>query len=278
MPVHARAVDPFGVSYASFVSSDGVGDQFRMWRRRRSISQLELANTAGVSQRHLSFIETGRSKPSPEMVLTLARHLDVPLREQNRLLIAAGHAPRRDVERVENDATMDQVINSVQHVLDAHDPYPGVLLDRRHDIVGSNQAARLFLSTLPEELSAEPINLFKASLHPDGFAKDSPNVAAWAPRLLQQLRALVAADDRDDLRSLLVEVEQYPAAAAHAQDALVPDPVVTTTFRLHDCELSLYSTMNSFGTPRDISVDGLSVELFFPADDTTEAFLRQLQS
>lgn len=169
------------VAYAPAMTDTGIGPLLKEWRTRRSMSQMALALAAQVSPRHLSFVETGRSRPSAELVVTLAIHLDVPLRERNALLLAAGFAPRYG-EAPLDASEMDRVRLGVQRLLDAHDPYPGMLLDRRHDIVATNRFSRRFLATLPQSLSGPPINLFQACLHRDGFARNSPNFDQRDPR------------------------------------------------------------------------------------------------
>ena len=157
----------------------GVGPLVKEWRGRRRRSQLDLALEVGVSARHLSFVETGRSKPSPELVLTLADHLDVPLRERNTLLLAAGYAPRYR-ETPLHDPSMDQVRASLDRLLAAHDPYPGVVIDAHWDVVVANQAAGLLTALLPPTLAGPPLNVFRACLHPDGLARLTRNLEPWA--------------------------------------------------------------------------------------------------
>ncbi|MFV0308789.1 MAG: helix-turn-helix domain-containing protein [Desertimonas sp.] len=263
------------------MTAEGVGPLLREWRHRRSMSQMALAHATHVSPRHLSFVETGRSRPSAELVVALAIRLDVPLRERNRMLLAAGFAPRYD-ETPLDAAAMDRVWLAVQRLLDAHDPYPGMVLDRRHDIVAVNGSAERFLATLPETLRETPVNLFRACLHPDGFGGDSPNFAHWAPIMLGQLRRLAATTDDADLVELRDEIETWDSmsvldsgagpSAGEARGELL----VSSTFVIGGVELSLFSTLTSFGSPRDITLDDLSIELFFPADDHTDAALRHL--
>src|SRR6478735_3202097 len=161
-----------------------VGTLLRDWRVRRRRSQLDLALAVGVSARHLSFVETGRSKPSPELVLTLADHLDVPLRERNTLLLAAGYAPRYR-ETPLHDPSMDQVRASLDRLLAAHDPYPGVVM--------ANEAAGLLTALLPPPLAGPPLNVFRACLHPEGLARLTRNLDAWAAYLLDELHRMVVA-------------------------------------------------------------------------------------
>src|SRR3954471_15048814 len=160
-----------------------VGELIREWRGVRRRSQMDLALDVGVSPRHLSFVETGRSKPSPELVLALAQHLDVPLRERNTLLLAAGFAPRF-AETPLDAPTMKRVRGALQRVLDAHDPYPGVVLDRHWNVVAANAAALRLPEGLPPELLGPPMNIFRVSLHPDGLGGRTTNFDEWASYLM----------------------------------------------------------------------------------------------
>ena len=254
-----------------------VGTLIKEWRGRRRRSQMDLALDAGVSARHLSFVETGRSRPSPELVLALADHLDVPLRERNALLLAAGYAPRYR-ETPLSDPAMGRVRSSLQQVLDAHDPYPGLVLDRAWNVVLANAASTALLSGLPPELAA-PVNVFRAGLHPDGLAAVTGNFDEWGAYLVRQLRRLVALTGDSELRALEAEVSRYPTvtALAMADDGSQwadPPLLVRCELTLDGVDLALFTTLTTFGTPRDVTLDELAIELFYPADDATEAVLR----
>lgn len=255
-----------------------VGELLRDWRTRRRRSQLDLSIDVGVSTRHLSFVETGRSRPSPELVQALAEHLDVPLRERNRLLLAAGYAPRYG-ERPLDDPAMAQVRASLQRLLDAHQPYPGVVIDRQWNVVLANPAALLLTEGVPAELLSPTLNVFRVCLHPDGLAARTLNLDDWAGYLLGQLRRAIGLTDDPGLRALEEEVAGYPSVAGLGRRDCAAEwdeaPIlVPFRFRAGDRELSLFTTLTTFGTPRDITLDELCVELFFPADDATEAILR----
>ena len=255
----------------------GVGVLLKDWRGRRRRSQLDLAHEAGVSPRHLSFVETGRSRPSPELVLTLAEHLDVPLRERNTLLLAAGYAPRFQ-ETSLSDPEMLRIRASLQQVLDSHDPYPGVVLDRRWDVVLANTAAVRLVSVLPPELCA-PVNVVRAGLHPDGLSGFTTNFDEWGAYLVHQLHRLVVLSDDRDLRALEAEVREYPTVRALTDRAGWRDwnetpLLVRCELELAGVPLALFTTLTTFGTPLDITLEELCVELFYPADARSEALLR----
>jgi transcriptional regulator with XRE-family HTH domain len=257
-----------------------VGELLREWRTRRHRSQLDVAVDAGVSSRHLSFVETGRARPSPELVLAVAAQLDVPLRERNTLLLAAGYAPRF-AETPLDDASMAAVRTALQRLLDAHDPYPGVVLDRYWNVVAANAAAGALTASLPVPLTGPPLNVFRASLHPDGLAARTVNFGEWASYLVATLRRLVVRTADPVLEALLGEVTSYDNVVALLSHAgWVPEEVpllVPCRLLLGGAELSLFSTLTTFGTPRDITLDELAVELFFPADEATERALRHAE-
>lgn len=255
-----------------------VGELLRGWRHRRRRSQLDLSIEVGVSARHLSFVETGRSRPSPELVLALATHLDVPLRERNDLLLAAGYAPRYP-ETPLDDLAMARARASLQRMLDAHDPYPGVVIDRAWDVVLANDAALRLLVGLPAHVLDPGPNVFRLCLHPDGLADRTTNLDEWAGYLLDQIRRTVQLTGDPRLAAIEEEVRAYPGMADldPARDGGPgDDPQLLVPFRMASPagELSLFTTLTTFGTPRDITLDELSVELFFPADDATDAVLR----
>jgi transcriptional regulator with XRE-family HTH domain len=238
---------------------------------------MDLALDVGVSPRHLSFVETGRSRASPELLLTLAEHLQVPLRERNALLVAGGYAPR--YPRTPLDAAeMEQIKRTLQKVLAGHDPYPGVVIDRYWNVVLSNPAAQALLAGLPHHVLGPPANIFRISLHPDGLAGRTLNFAEWSTYLLSQLhRALVLTGD-DEFEQLVAEVSTYPNVSAddwHIREAApVPELLVPFHIDIGGTELSLFTTLTVFGTPQDVTLSELAIELFYPADDHSEAILR----
>ena len=254
-------------------SAPPVGVLLRDWRQRRRLSQLDLALEAGVSTRHLSFVETGRARPSPEMVLHLADELEVPLRERNRLLLAAGYAPVYE-ERALDEPEMQPVHDAIQLVLDGHDPYPAITVDRGWALVAHNRAAGLLMEGLPDDLLAPPMNVLRASLHPDGLAPRIANLGQWKAHLLERLARQAAITGDPALRTLHAELAAYPAPEDEERGP-ASDVVVPLRLRTDDGELRFFSTVTTFGTPADITVEELSIESFFPADEHTADAVRE---
>jgi transcriptional regulator with XRE-family HTH domain len=245
-----------------------VGELLRTWRTYRHRSQLDLALDVGVSPRHLSFVETGRSRPSAELLLALADGLDVPLRERNTLLLAAGYAPRYS-ETALDDPAIAPAVDAVRRLLDAHDPLPGIAVDRMWDIVLANTAAQSMLAGIPERVASPVPNLYRIALHPDGLAAVTVNFEQWGPSLVHQLRRSVARTNDPALESLLDEVRSYPNVAAvlgerppDATELLVP-----LVLDVGGTRLAYFTVIATFGTPRDVTLDELAVELFYPAGD-----------
>ncbi|MDL9935891.1 helix-turn-helix transcriptional regulator [Gordonia sp. ABSL1-1] len=262
-----------------------VGSLLRQWRATRSISQLDLAYAVGVSPRHLSFVETGKSRPSATLIDALSRRLDIPLRERNVLLLAAGHAPRYSEQSLD-DAAMTRVRKSVQRILDAHNPNPGVALDRVWNVVLANDTAAALTALLPPSLTDGGINMFRASLHPDGFASYTVDFEVWAGYLLDTLRRLARITGDRRLADLDREVSAYPNVAeldsrktdfgTGAGRPGEPTLLVPFGLRLGEDVLRFFTTHTTFGTPRDITLEELTIELFYPADDASEARLAMM--
>jgi transcriptional regulator with XRE-family HTH domain len=256
-----------------------VGSLLRAWRGKRRLSQLALALDVGVSARHLSFVETGRARPSAELLLALAERLTVPLRERNQLLQAAGFAPRYS-ETGWSSPDLRAVHAALQRLLDAHDPYPGVALDRQWNVVLANAAAVRMVALLPEHLSRPSLNMFRASLHPEGFASITANFDDWGRYLVGELERLAAASLDTSVAALLDEVSTYPNVRALRARPAPPEPraaptlLVPCVLRHRGRELSLFTTLATFGSPRDVTLAELTVELFYPADEDTAAALR----
>lgn len=253
----------------------GVGPLLREWRTRRRLSQLDLALEAAVSARHLSFVETGRAKPSRELLLQIAAHLDVPLRERNALLLAAGYAPAYGETPLGDDA-MAPVRSAVEQLLKGHEPFPAVAVDRQWELVSANAPAlALLTSGVPPELLEPPANTLRISLHPDGLAGRIVNLAEYSAHLLALVRREHQATGDPALASLYDELKSYPGV----EEDHLPDShaglFVPLRLRTPDGgELSFFSTIARFGTGLDVTVAELAIESFFPADEETAAALR----
>jgi transcriptional regulator with XRE-family HTH domain len=260
----------------SRMSDTRVGDMLRDWRTRRRLSQLELALDAGVSTRHLSFVETGRSRPSPELVLNLAEHLEMPLRERNRLLLAAGYAPHY-AARAFDEPELAPVREALGHVLAGHEPYPALAVDRRWTLVASNAALGILIDGVADELLRPPVNCLRLALHPDGIAPRVLNLGEWRAHLLRNLGRAVALTGDPELIALEHELAGYPGPDDEPDDDPPPGASVMVGLRLAapgGGEYAFFSTITTFGTPIDVTVAELSIEAFFPADDATAAVLR----
>jgi transcriptional regulator with XRE-family HTH domain len=256
--------------------SHGVGGLLRDWRQRRRLSQLDLAVNAEVSTRHLSFVETGRSKPSRELLLHLAEHLDVPLRERNDLLLAAGYAPAYR-QRPLDDEAMGPVRDALDKILAGHEPYPAVIVDRMWNLVSANQAALTILTDgVAPALLAPPANALRVTLHPDGLAPRVANLAEWSAHLLSRLRREATSTADGELLALHDELAAYPGVSDGRDDASDPAALLFTTLHLRTMkgvDLSFFSTVATFGTARDVTLAELSIESFFPADAATATAL-----
>jgi transcriptional regulator with XRE-family HTH domain len=256
-----------------------IGDLLRSWRERRRMTQMELALAADVSTRHVSFVETGRSQPSREMVLHLAEELAVPLRERNRLLLAAGFAPRYE-ERALDDPALVHARDAVHQVLTGHEPYPALAIDRRWIMAAANRAVMPMLEGLAPELLVPPVNVLRLSLHPHGLAPRIVNAAEWRAHLLARARRQLDLAPDEALRALLDEAAAYPIAAdpidAPLDQPVGTEPVVPLRLRTPIGILSFISTTTVFGSPVEVTLSELAIEAFFPADAATGEALRQL--
>jgi transcriptional regulator with XRE-family HTH domain len=248
-----------------------AGQLIREWRLRRRMSQLDLASTAGISARHLSFVETGRARPSRTMVLHLAENLDIPLRERNPLLLAAGYAPTYQATDFEAPE-MASVRDAVERLLDAHDPYPAILVDRRWQLVSANAAAAVLVDGVAPELLAPPCNVLRTSLHPNGLAPRIVNIAQWSAHIIDNVRRQVAVTGDDELRALERELVGYAAdMGVDLPPAAEAPRAIATPMRLRTDagELALMTMIATFGTALDITLAELSLETFLPADSAT---------
>lgn len=256
----------------------GFGALIRAWRVRRRLSQLDLALEAEISARHLSFLETGKSAPSRTMVLRLAERLDVPLREQNRLLLAAGFAPAFP-ERPFDAPSLAAARRAVEAVLSAHVPFPALAVDRHWTLVAANRSVAPLLAGVDPSLSGPPCNVLRLSLHPDGLQRRIRNLAAWRAHVLARLHRQVEQTGDAALAALMEELRAYPLPRGAPGRASAPDGGdVCVPFVLDTPQgtLSFLSTTTVFGTPVDVTLSEIAVEAFFPADPETAQALRAL--
>ncbi len=252
-----------------------VGELLRHWRQRRRLTQLDLAGLAEISTRHVSFIETGRSLPSRAMLLRLADRLEVPLRERNALMTAAGLAPIY-AERSLEDPAMREAQAAVERVLYAHEPHPALAVDRHWNLIAHNRALAALLVGLPEHLLARPANVLRATLHPDGMAPRILNLGQWRAHILHRLRHQIQASGDAALEALYEELAAYPAPQDFDPAELTAAALVAVPCRMRTefGELSFISTTTVFGTPMDVTLAELAIESFFPADPATAEAMR----
>jgi transcriptional regulator with XRE-family HTH domain len=261
-------------------SALSAGQLLRQWRHRRRLSQLDLACEAEVSQRHLSFVESGRSTPSRDMVLRLAEHLGIPLRERNLLLVAAGFAPVYR-ERALDDPGLEAPRHAVELILEGHEPHPALAIDRHWTLVSANRALTPLLSGIDEALLRPPVNVLRVSLHPRGLAPRIGNFREWRTHVIRRLAQQIDNSADPVLIALLEELKSYPVPpdarpyVASAQDKL-GGVAVPLEFLAEQGTLSFLSTTTVFGTALDISLSELAIESFFPADRFTAEAMRSL--
>jgi transcriptional regulator with XRE-family HTH domain len=251
--------------------SPPVGALLRDWRRRRSLSQLELALESSVSARHLSFLETGRAKPSREMLMNLADHLEVPLRERNELLLAAGYAPLYPARSLQAQE-MQPARQALDRFLRAHEPYPALVVNRHHELLAANDALGMLTARVAPELLEPPANAMRIALHPEGMAPLTINLAQWSAHLLARVRneARVTGDPR--LHELYRELAAYPGVSAQAPSEDSTGGEIVAPLRVRDGEggeLAFLSTIATFGTALDVTLAEVSIEAFYPANAST---------
>ncbi|MFF4489508.1 helix-turn-helix domain-containing protein [Streptomyces sp. NPDC001544] len=256
----------------------GVGPLLRAWRERRKVSQLELALRADSSARHISFVETGRSRPSEEMVLRLAEHLDVPVRERNALLLAAGYAPRYPKTPLD-DPALDALREGLERLLHGYEPYPALVVDATYDVVTANRGITMLLEGVPESLLVPPLNAMRLTLHPEGLAPRIRNLREWRGHLLAQMERQIALHRSQALRALYEEVAAYPVPEEGPVDEPA-DPVAYFALPMrieHEGRiLSFVSSISTFNTPMDVTVAELAIETFLPADPATAKYLHSM--
>ena len=251
-----------------------VGVLLREWRVRRRLTQLDLALGADVSTRHLSHLETGKARPTSAMIERLAEHLDVPLRERNRMLLAGGFAPAHPNNAL-SAPPMRVVSAAIQRVLAAHQPYPALVVDGHWELIESNSAVSLFTAGAAAELLTPPVNVLRLSLHPSGMAPRITNLAQWRAHTFDRLDRQLDAGGDAELIALRRELAGYPGGCSTPGD--VDSIIVPLRYLVDGQELSFFSTTTIFGAPLDITVSELAIESFYPADDATGAFLRERQ-
>ncbi|WP_217547809.1 helix-turn-helix domain-containing protein [Streptomyces sp. GbtcB6] len=264
----------------------GVGPLLRAWRERRRVSQLELALRADSSARHISFVETGRARPSEEMVLRLAEHLDVPVRERNALLLAAGYAPHYP-ETPLDDPALDALRDGMERLIQGYEPYPALVVDATYTVVAANRGVAMLVEGVPESLLAPAPNAMRLTLHPDGLAPRIRNLREWRGHLLAQMERQIALHRSEALRELYEEVAAYPAPAgsgdgepAETTESTGPVAYFALPMRIEHAGrvLSFVSSISTFNTPMDVTVAELAIETFLPADPATAKYLNSLVS
>jgi transcriptional regulator with XRE-family HTH domain len=257
-----------------------VGTLIREWRTRRRMSQLDLAAEAEVSQRHISFIESGRALPSREMILNLSERLAVPLRDRNRLLLAAGFAPSFAERSIDHPA-LRPAMTAVEQVLKGHEPNPAIAVDRHWNMVAANSALAPFISHVSDKsLLQPPVNVLRLSLHPKGIAPLIVNLAEWRAHLLERLRKLIEVTGDAVLEELEAELAAYPSGVSrtrvvHDAASAIVHPL---RVKLGDTVFSFISTITVFGTPLDVTLSELAIESFYPADEQTRFAMQRMMS
>ncbi|MFF7393362.1 helix-turn-helix domain-containing protein [Streptomyces scabiei] len=270
-------------------AAQGVGPLLRAWRERRRVSQLELALRADSSARHISFVETGRSRPSEEMVLRLAEHLEVPVRERNALLLAAGYAPHYP-ETPLDDPSMGALREGMERLIQGYEPYPALVMNATYDVLAANRGIVMLLDGIPESLLVPPLNAMRLTLHPEGMAPRIRNLRAWRGHLLEQMERQAALHRSEPLRALYEEVAAYPLPPGTPEDETAgdagagPGAEASAYFALpmrieHEGRvLSFISSVSTFNTPLDVTVAELAIETFLPADPATVKYMHRLMS
>ncbi|MET8216283.1 helix-turn-helix domain-containing protein [Streptomyces hirsutus] len=264
-------------------AAGGVGPLLRAWREQRRVSQLELALRADSSARHISFVETGRSRPSEQMVLRLAEHLDVPVRERNALLLAAGYAPRFP-ETPLDDPALDALREGIERLIGGYEPYPALVVDAMYDVVAANRGVMMLFDGVPESLLVPPLNAVRLTLHPQGLAPRIRNLREWRGHLLEQMERQIALRRSAPLRALYEEVAAFPvpeagpgegAGDAGGSEQTAPVAYFALPMRIeHEGRiLSFVSSISTFNTPMDVTVAELAVETLLPADPATAKYL-----
>lgn len=264
----------------SVKESKKVGELLREWRMRRRLSQLDLAYDTEISQRHLSFVEIGRSAPSREMILRLAEKLDVPLRERNVLLAAGGYAAVFP-ERPLGDEGFAAARRAVDLILNGLEPNPSFAVDRHWTLVAANKAAHIFMAEVDSSLLEPPVNMLRLCLHPKGFTTQVVNYSEWRKNVLEYLDRQVEITADAFLMELLRELKSYPKPESLKEPAPTKEIdysriAIPLRMATNNGELSFISTLTVFGTPIDITLSELAIETFFPADEKTAEIMSRV--
>lgn len=264
--------------HAMVMTQQSVGELLRSWRERRRLSQLDLAGETEISPKHLSFLETGRSQPSREMLLKLSERLEIPLRERNVIFVTAGYAPIF-AERSLNDTALQAAREAIDLVLQGHEPYPALAIDRHWTLVAANKMLPLLLTGISPLLLKPPVNVLRMSLHPEGLAPKIANYDEWRSHLLTRLRRQVDLSADKVLIELMNELRSYPKppqadSSPHPSRRNDVGVVVPLELRTEVGVLSLISTTTVFGTPLDVTLSEIALESFFPANPSTAEALR----
>ena len=250
-----------------------IGEYIREWRMRRHLSQLELAQLADVSTRHLSFLESGRAHPSREMIARLAQHLQIPFRQVNAMLKAAGFSDMYPAGTYYN--SYDAPSDAMRMLLQSHEPYPALIVDKHWNLLANNKAMNLLLSDVDVSLLEEPINTMRLSLHPQGLAPRILNLSQWSAHIFERLSQDIANSDDEFLVGLREELLGY--GINYSTNTLVPskDPVVPLKLQTSYGSIAIFGMTTIFGTPNDITLSELAVESFFPMDEKTKEILKK---
>ncbi len=259
-------------------AAPSAGELIREWRVRRRMSQLDLAGEADISQRHLSFLESGRAAPSREMIIRLSERLDIPLRQRNRLLLVAGFAPGYGESRID-DPSFAPAMDAVRMVLRGHEPSPAIAVDRNWNLVAANRSLAPLLSDIADaSLLEPPVNVLRLSLHPRGLAPRIVNLGEWRAHLLERLRRQNETFADPGLEGLERELRSYPGGITQRRPIHNEGTAIAHMLKLRvgDLTLSLISTITVFGTPLDVTLSELAIESFFPADEASRMALERL--
>jgi transcriptional regulator with XRE-family HTH domain len=249
------------------VESKPVGVLVRDWRELRRFSQLQLATRCDISPKHLSYVETGKSRPSPEMIIHLCEHLDIPLRVRNQMLLTAGYAPRYADQRT--DTAVDAEVQAIIDIVIESHPYPAAVVDHQWNIVAANSVSSVFTSRVAPHLLEPPFNLIRLSLHPDGLAPLIVNLDEYAHHILGRLRRLTTQQPNQTFTALLDEFEHLDNGGR----TQVSNVVLPIVMRLNAGDVRLFSTITTFGTPHEVTLADLSIEMFYPADAKSKRLL-----